>query len=100
VAPLVGVWVVLRRLAYLGDAVHASLAGVAASAATGIALTVGALGAGLLIAAVMASLPDHPRLSENTGIGVAEIAIFAAGLLLISAAGSGGGPQHMCSSAR
>jgi len=90
VAPLVGVWVVLRRLAYLGDAMsHASLAGVAVAAATGISLTVGAIGAGLVMAALMAVLAAHPRLPEDAVIGVAEVALFAAGLMLVSSAGSG-----------
>jgi len=91
VAPLVGVWVVLRRLAYLGDAMsHASLAGVAAASALGFSLTLGALGAGLAMAALMAVLAAHPRISEDSVIGAAEVALFALGLLIIASAGSGG----------
>lgn len=89
VAPLVGCWIVLRRLAYLTDAMsHATLAGVAAAYLTGISLTAGALGAGLVMAALMAGLAAHPRLAEDAIIGIVEVALFAAGILVITGSGS------------
>lgn len=85
VLPLVGVWIVLRRLAYLGDAMsHATLGGVALAYVGGISLTLGAAGAGLAMAALMALLARHPRLREDTIIGTVEVALFAGGVLLIS----------------
>lgn len=48
-SPIVGVWVVLRRLAYLGDAMsHATLAGMAGAYLLGVSVTLGALAAGLV----------------------------------------------------
>jgi len=89
VAPLVGCWIVLRRLAYLTDATsHATLAGVAAAYLAGVSLTLGALGAGLVMAGLMAGLAAHPRLAEDTIIGIVEVALFAAGLLIVSGSGS------------
>ena len=54
VSPVVGVWVVLRRMANLGDAMgHGTLAGVAIAYSAGINVVVGALGAGLLMALLL-----------------------------------------------
>ena len=42
-SPIVGTWIVLRRLAYLGDAMsHATLAGVAIAFAAGASVLLGA----------------------------------------------------------
>ncbi len=84
-APTVGVWIVLRRLAYLGDAMsHATLGGVAAAYLLGISLTVGALGAGLVMGVMIAVLGGRRRLGKDAVIGVAETVLFALGVILIS----------------
>ncbi len=85
VAPLVGVWIVLRRLAYLGDAMsHSLLAGVAGAFLLGASITAGALVAGLLMATGIGLLARHPRLRSDAVIGVVETAMFAAGVVLVS----------------
>ena len=85
VAPLVGVWIVLRRLAYLGDAMsHATVGGVGLAYVAGWSLSVGAVGAGLAMAALIALFTAHPRLREDAVIGSVEAALFAGGVLLIS----------------
>jgi ABC-type Mn2+/Zn2+ transport system permease subunit len=85
VAPLVGVWIVLRRLAYLGDAMsHATVGGVGVAYLAGWPLTLGAVAAGLAMAALVAVLGAHPRLREDAVIGSVEAALFAGGVLLIS----------------
>lgn len=85
VAPLVGTWIVLRGLAYMGDAMsHATLGGVAIAYLGGFSVTLGAIGAGLAMAALMALLSAHPRLREDAIIGVTEAALFAGGVLIIS----------------
>lgn len=84
-APAVGVWILLRRLAYLGDAMsHATLGGVAAAYLLGVSLTLGALAAGLAMAAMIALLGTRRRLAQDAIIGVAETILFAAGVILIS----------------
>lgn len=89
-APAVGVWIVLRRMSYLGDAMsHATLGGVALAYVAGVSITVGALAAGLLMAALITVLGVLPRLREDAIIGVAEVALFAAGLLVIAKADTG-----------
>jgi manganese/iron transport system permease protein len=85
-APLVGVWIVLRRLAYLADAMgHATLGGVAAAYLAGWSVTAGAVAAGILMAALMALLAAHPRLREDAIVGIVEVCLFAAGVLVIGA---------------
>jgi ABC-type Mn2+/Zn2+ transport system permease subunit len=85
VTPAVGVWVVLRRLSYVGDAMaHSTLGGVAIAYLAGISVIFGALGAGLLMALLLAVLAFNPRLKEDSTIGIAETTLFALGVLLIS----------------
>lgn len=85
VAPLVGVWIVLRRLTYLGDAMsHSLLAGVAAAYLAGTSVTAGALATGVVMAAGTAALASHPRLRPDSVIGVVETALFAVGVVMVS----------------
>jgi ABC-type Mn2+/Zn2+ transport system permease subunit len=84
-SPTVGVWVVLRRLAYLGDAMsHATLAGVAGAYLLGVSITLGALAAGLVTGAAIALLGTERRLGGDAAIGVVETGMFALGVLLIT----------------
>jgi ABC-type Mn2+/Zn2+ transport system permease subunit len=84
-APTVGVWVVLRRLAYLGDAMsHGTLAGVAGAYLTGVSLTIGALAAGLVMGVLVALFDRQRRLGHDSAIGVAETLLFSVGVLLIA----------------
>jgi ABC-type Mn2+/Zn2+ transport system permease subunit len=85
VAPVVGVWIVLRRLAYLGDAMsHSLLAGVAGAYLWGWSVTGGALVAGVAMAGLVGLLAAHPRLREDAVIGVVGTALFALGVVLVS----------------
>jgi len=84
-APAVGVWVVLRRQAYLGDAMsHGTLAGVAAAYLLGISITIGALAAGLVMGLIVTALERNRRIGSDAAIGVAETLLFSVGVLLIS----------------
>jgi ABC-type Mn2+/Zn2+ transport system permease subunit len=84
-SPLVGTWIILGRLSYLGDAMgHASLSGVAVAYLAGWSIVIGALGAGLAMAALMALLARHPRLRSDAIIGIVEVALFAIGIIIIS----------------
>ncbi|HEY4277024.1 MAG TPA: metal ABC transporter permease [Conexibacter sp.] len=89
IAPLVGTWIVLRRLSYLGDAMsHATVGGVAVAYLGGWSITVGAIGAGLAMAGMMSVLETHPRLREDAIIGAVEAALFAAGIVVITSSHS------------
>jgi ABC-type Mn2+/Zn2+ transport system permease subunit len=84
-APAVGVWIVLRRLAYLGDAMsHGLLAGVAVAFALGGSTTLGALAAAAVMALLIGVLTAHPRLREDAVIGVVGTGLFALGVVLVA----------------
>lgn len=84
-APVVGVWVVLRRVAYLGDAMsHGTLAGVAAAYLAGISVTLGAMAAGILMGLLVVAFDRQRRIGLDAAIGVAETLMFSLGVILIS----------------
>lgn len=85
VAPVVGTWVVLRRMANLGDAMaHGTLAGVGLAYAAGVNVVVGALGSGVLLAALLLVFSSNRRLGQETVITVLGTAFFALGVVVIS----------------
>jgi manganese transport system permease protein len=85
VAPVVGTWVVLRRMANLGDAMsHGTLAGVGIAYAAGVNVLFGAMGAGLLIALLLLTFSSNRRLGQETVITVLGTAFFALGVVVIS----------------
>lgn len=85
---MVGVFVVLRGLAFLGDAVaHTQLAGAAVALVLGggaVLITLGAGVAAVLTALGVALLTLRGRLREDTAIGIMFAGFFALGVLLIS----------------
>ncbi|MGF1645597.1 MAG: metal ABC transporter permease [Kineosporiaceae bacterium] len=86
VAPMVGVWVALRRMTYLGDAMsHGTLGGVALAFLAGVDVVVGALAAGLLMAGGIWALRRQPAIAVDGAIGISSVTLFALGVLLISA---------------
>lgn len=85
VAPVVGTWVVLRRMANLGDAMaHGTLAGVGIAYAAGVSVVVGALGAGLLLAAMLLVFSSTRRLGQETVVTVTGTTFFALGVVVIT----------------
>jgi len=85
VAPVVGTWVVLRRMANLGDAMsHGTLAGVAIAYSLGINVLFGAIGAGLVIAVLLLVFSTSRRLGQETVITVLGTAFFGLGVVVLS----------------
>lgn len=85
VAPVVGTWVILRRMANLGDAMaHGTLAGVGLAYAAGVNILLGAIGAGLVIAVLLLALSTNRRLGQETVIAVLGTAFFGLGVVVIS----------------
>jgi len=83
--PLVGCWIQLRRLSYLGDAMsHATLAGIALAYLLGMSITGGALMGGIAMAGLIALINSHPRLREDAAIGIVESVLFAIGIIIIN----------------
>ncbi|HEY4609984.1 MAG TPA: metal ABC transporter permease, partial [Ilumatobacteraceae bacterium] len=85
VAPVVGTWIVLRRMANLGDTMsHGTLAGVGIAYAAGANLLLGALGAGVVIAVLLILFSASQRLGHEAIIAVVGSALFAVGIIIIS----------------
>jgi manganese/iron transport system permease protein len=82
---IVGTYVVLRGMAFFGDALaHAILPGVAAAYLLGVNLLAGALAMALLTAVGIGYLSRRGQIREDTAIGVIFAACFALGVALLS----------------
>ena len=82
---VVGSYVVLRGMAFFGDAVaHAILPGIAVAYLMEINLFWGALAMGLLTAVGIGYLSRRGQVKEDTAIGVIFAASFALGVALLS----------------
>ncbi len=88
-ASLVGTWVVLRGMAFMGDAMaHGVLPGIAIAFLLGGNLLVGAaISAAVMIAGVSLASAKS-RLGEDTAIGLLFVGMLAAGVAIISARGA------------
>jgi len=85
VCSIIGCYVVLRSMAFLGDAMaHAILPGVAVAYLFQGNLTVGALIAAILVALGISFLSRQGTIKEDTAIGILFSAALALGVALIS----------------
>ena len=89
VCAVVGVYVVLRGMAFFGDALaHAVLPGVALgyllSGGSRNTLFWWALGAAVLVALAVGRISKHAEIREDTAIGILFASMFALGIALIS----------------
>jgi ABC-type Mn2+/Zn2+ transport system permease subunit len=86
---LLGVYVVLRRVAYIGHAfTHSMLPGLVLAQRQGVSLFGGALLANMLTALGIGWLSRREDVHEDTAIGVLSTAMFAGGLVLMAQARS------------
>lgn len=82
---VIGCYVVLRSMAFLGDALaHAVLPGVAVAYLFGRNLTLGALAAALVVALGVGLFSRRGVIKEDTAIGVLFAAALSLGVVLIS----------------
>jgi ABC-type Mn2+/Zn2+ transport system permease subunit len=85
VCAVIGCYIVLRSMAFLGDALaHAILPGVAVAYLVGVNLLAGALVAGLLVAVGISFVSRAGTVKEDTAIGIFFAAALALGVVLIS----------------
>ncbi|HYM14345.1 MAG TPA: metal ABC transporter permease [Dehalococcoidia bacterium] len=85
VAGVIGTFIVLRGIGFLGDALaHSIFPGVVIAFLMGANLLVGALVAGMAAAALMGLLTANARVRDNTSIGVIFTAAFALGVVVLS----------------
>jgi len=89
VCAIIGCYIVLRSMAFLGDALaHAILPGVAVAYLVGVNLLAGALVAGILVAIGISYVSRAGTVKEDTAIGIFFAAALALGVVLISTMGT------------
>jgi ABC-type Mn2+/Zn2+ transport system permease subunit len=82
---VLGVFVILRGMAFVGDAIaHTVLPGIVAAFLMGANLFLGALIAGVLTALGIGWFSKDGEIAEDTAIGVMFSGLFALGILLLS----------------
>ncbi len=82
---VVGTWVVLRGMSFLGDALaHGVLPGIAIAFVVGVNTTVGALVAALAMVAGINLIRSHSPLPEDTSIGVLFVGFLALAVVIMS----------------
>ncbi len=89
ICAVIGCYVVLRSMAFLGDALaHAILPGIAIAYLLNANLTLGALAAALMVALGIGFFSAGGNIKEDTAIGILFAAALALGVALISSMGS------------
>jgi len=86
ISGVTGVFVTLRGLAFMGDAIsHAVFPGVVIAFLTGGNFLIGALIAAVIVSSLIGAVSQSSKLSNDTAIGVFFAGAFALGIALISA---------------
>jgi ABC-type Mn2+/Zn2+ transport system permease subunit len=85
ITSVVGTWVVLRGLAFLGDALaHGVLPGIAIAFILGINTSLGAFIAALVMVAGVSLVRTHSPLPDDTSIGVLFVGFLALAVVILS----------------
>lgn len=86
---VVGTWVVIRGLTFLGDALaHGVVPGLALAILWGFSPVVGAFLAALVMSGAVTVVTRRSRMREDTGIGLLFVGMLALGVVIISRADS------------
>ncbi len=84
-----GTWVVVRGMAFLGEALaHGMLPGVALATVLGLPVLVGAAASAVAMSLGIGVLRRRAKLSYDTSIGLLFVGMLALGVIVISHAGS------------
>ncbi|MEU0540467.1 zinc ABC transporter permease AztB [Nocardia sp. NPDC005978] len=85
ICALAGTWVVVRGMAFLGEAMaHGLLPGVAAAALFGVSPVLGAAVSATAMAAGVTVLGRSPRFAADTAIGLLFAGMLALGVIIVS----------------
>ena len=88
-AALVGTWVVLRGMSFMGDALaHGVLPGIAIAILFGFSTQLGAILSALVMVAGINLVHRTVRLHEDVGIGLLFVGMLALGVIIISRSGT------------
>lgn len=86
---LVGTWVVLRGLAFLGDALaHGVIPGIALAVLWGFSPILGAFVAALVMSGMVTLVSSRTAIREDTGIGLLFVGMLSLGIVIVSRARS------------
>lgn len=86
---LVGTWVVLRGLAFLGDALaHGVIPGIALAVLWGFSPVIGAFLAALVMSGLVTVVSTRTLVREDTAIGLLFVGMLALGIVIVSRARS------------
>ncbi|WP_426763867.1 zinc ABC transporter permease AztB [Pseudarthrobacter sp. 1G09] len=89
VCAVVGSWVVVRGMAFLGDAMsHGLLPGIAIASLLGGNLLLGAALSAAATAAGVSAITRNRRVSQDTAIGLLFVVMLSLGVIIVSASGS------------
>nr|QUE28772.1 MntB [Porphyropsis coccinea] len=82
---IIGSYLMVQRLALLGDAIsHSVMPGLAIAFSLGIPMIIGALGAAILSTFIITWIKTESPLKEDTAIGIVFASFFAIGIIFIS----------------
>jgi ABC-type Mn2+/Zn2+ transport system permease subunit len=82
---VVGTWVVLRGLTFLGEALaHGVIPGIALAVLWGFSVVVGAFVAALIMSGLVTLVSRRAPVREDTGIGLLFVGMLALGVVIIS----------------
>lgn len=82
---IVGTWVVVRGMAFLGEAIgHGMLPGVAIATLAGIPAVVGGAVSAAVMSAAIGALRRRGRLSYDTSIGLLFVGMLSLGVIIVS----------------
>ena len=86
---VIGTWVVLRGLAFLGDALaHGVIPGIALAVLWGFNPMIGALIAAAVMAGMVSLISSDSTVREDTGIGLLFVGMLSLGIVIVSKARS------------
>lgn len=82
---LIGTWVVLRGLAFLGDALaHGVIPGIALAVLWGFSPVLGAFLAALVMSGLVSLVASRTTIREDTGIGLLFVGMLSLGIVIVS----------------
>ncbi|MDG1367835.1 MAG: zinc ABC transporter permease AztB [Acidimicrobiales bacterium] len=84
---VVGTWVVLRGLSFLGDALaHGVIPGIALAVLWGFSPIIGAFVAAIIMSGLVTAVSSRTTVREDTAIGLLFVGMLALGIVIVSRA--------------
>ncbi|HJX78907.1 zinc ABC transporter permease AztB [Glutamicibacter sp.] len=85
ICAIAGTWVVIRGMAFLGEAIgHGLLPGVAMATVLGFPVMLGAGASALVMTGMLSALQRRGKLSYDTSIGLVFVGMLSVGIIVVS----------------